>query len=124
MISFISKYVKTKGCVNGHRKVPINNNFLTFLCSFLQLYVFFFFFSLISCGASFIERKKIKINYRISFMSFSYIYPNFLLNGTHISLTLTSTAKYLLTFSFLLFPLSFFIFILFIIICLGSQYIF
>ena len=54
-------------------------------------------------------------------MSFSYIYPNFLLNETHISPTLTSTAKYLLTFSFLLFPLSFFIifiFILFIIICL------
>ena len=97
----------------------VSCSFMFFFLFFLFLFFYFFFiFSFISCGASFIERKKIKINYRISFMSFSYIYPNFLLNGTHISLTLTSTAKYLLTFSFLLFPLSFFIFILFIIICL------
>ena len=54
-------------------------------------------------------------------MSFSYIYSIFLLNETHINPTLTNTARYLLSFAFLLFSLSLFIYLF---AYLGSQYIY
>ena len=44
------------------------------------------------------EKNNIKINCETSFMFFSFIYPIFLLNGTYISPTLTSTARCSLTF--------------------------
>ena len=39
-------YIKIKGCVNRHRKVPLNSSFMSF------------FSSLLGCGANFIGRKK------------------------------------------------------------------
>lgn len=72
------------GCV----KVPVNRTF--------------FYFSFISCGASFIERegKKKQKTLGVILCLFLLFIQFFLLSGTCISPTLTSTVRYLLTLPF------------------------
>ena len=70
-----------------------------FLITLLQFYVILL--QLLNCGSSFIERKKIEINYSVNFMSFFFFFFFWVLllllssssssNKTHVSATLTST---------------------------------
>ena len=67
-------------------------------------FFFFFFCSLIDCGASFVEEKKyVKIDCGASFIFFFLSINQFFfsLNMIYISLTLTSTTRCLLLFTFI-----------------------
>ena len=78
--------------------MPINNNFLTF---FVQLFLSFFysFMSFFSMwGQLYREKKNIKITCKTIFISFSFVYLFFLLNGIYLSTTLTSTGAVLAIF--------------------------